>query len=106
MGLFSNLTFPEDESTTDRWLLDNKDAVIAELKEYYESCLDNCGPDDDANTIPAKELYEKANIDILSCKGEIGAFYAESEYWERFIEEEAERAEKEKTIKGRFKVIK
>lgn len=106
MGLYTNLTFPKDESAVDKWLLVNKDAIIAELKDYYEGCLDNCGADDEANTIPAKELYEKASLDILSCKEELEALFAEMEYWEKFIEEETERMEKEKALKERFKIVK
>lgn len=71
----SNLILPKDEAIIDQWLTDNKDTVIAELKEYYEFCFDYCGEDDDINTIPAKELYEKATIDILSCNQDIQKHY-------------------------------
>lgn len=106
MEIFNYLTLPKDDTSADKWLLDNRDTVIAELKDYYEGCLDNCGPDDDINTIPAKELYEKASLDILSCKDEIQAFYTEVEFWNKIIEEESERMEKNKVIKERFKVVK
>ena len=88
MGLYTNLNFPKNESAVDKWLLNNKDAVIAELKEHYEGCLEHCGADDEYNTIPAKELYEKALADVFSCKDEIQAFYEEVEYWENCIEKE------------------
>lgn len=71
----NNLILPKDEAIIDQWLTDNKDAVIAELKKYYEFCLNFCGEDDDINTIPAKELYEKATIDILSCNEDIQNHY-------------------------------
>ena len=68
-------------SINDKWLNDNKDKIIADLKEYYEGSLDICGTDDEINTIPAKELYEKAMVDILSCRTEIEEFYQEKNYW-------------------------
>lgn len=103
MGIFSNLTFPEDESSIGKWLLNNKNVVIAELKELYEFCLDNCGPDDEINTLPAKELYERASLDILSCKDEIQDYYSEIEYWEKLIEKDRG---KDKEIRKQFKVVK
>lgn len=88
MGLYANLTFPKDKATIDKWLKDNKDAVITELKEHYKGCLEHCGENDGYNTVPAKELYEKALVDVFSCKDEIQAFYEEVEYWENHIEKE------------------
>ncbi len=85
MGLNSDLTFPEDETVIDKWLLENKDVVISELKEYFEGTLDLCGPDDKINTIPAKELYEKASDSIFSCKDEIAAFFYEKQHWDKHI---------------------
>jgi hypothetical protein len=95
MGLFNYLVLPKDGPINDTWFVENKNKILADLKDYYEACIDLCGEDDDINTIPAKELYEKANIDIILCKGEIESFYTESEYWEKFIEEESARLEKE-----------
>ena len=85
MKISSNTAFPGIE--VDKWLADNKDAIIAELKEYYEGCLDNCGPDDEINTLPAKELYEKAGINILSCKDEIEKYFALKEYCDGILAE-------------------
>ena len=34
--------------------------VIGVCEEYYEACLDNCGEDDEANTIPAKKALNDA----------------------------------------------
>lgn len=68
-------------SIDDKWLNDNKDTILADLKEYYEGSLDICGADDEINTIPAKELYEKARVDIVSCRTEIEEFYQEKNYW-------------------------
>ncbi len=85
MELNSNLILPENESVTYKWLLDNRDAVVSELKDYYEGTLDICGPDDDINTIPAKELYEKACDNIFSCKDEIVTFFYEKQYWDKYI---------------------
>jgi hypothetical protein len=68
----------------DEYLLDNKDAIVKDLKNYYEALLDLCGDDDEINTLPAKELYENACINILTCKDEIEAFYLEKEYYDNY----------------------
>lgn len=97
-----NLTFPKDREAIDNWLIENRDAVIKELKDYYEASIDLCGIDDDINTIPAKELYEKARIDILSCKDEIKEYYELKEYCDGMLAESVTRTNK-RTI---FRVVK
>lgn len=87
MGTYTNLSFPKDKSLIDKWLLDNKDAVIAELKENYEGNLENCGENDDICTIPSKELYEKACNNILSCKDDLEAHFTEMEYWNQVMQD-------------------
>lgn len=101
MKISSNIAFPGIE--VDKWLTDNKDVIIAELKEYYEGCLDNCGPDDEINTLPAKELYEKVSIDILSCKDEIEEYFALKEYCNGILDEPKASHYERKSI---FKVVK
>lgn len=82
-----NLIFPKDIKATDNWLIENRNAIITELKGYYEASIDLCGIDDDTNTIPAKSLYEKASMDILSCKDEIAEYYSMKEYCNGIINE-------------------
>lgn len=100
MGLLNDLTLPKDETPIEKWLIENRDDIIAELKDYYEGCVDNCGEHDEINTIPAKELYEKANKDILSCKDDIEDYYREVEYWQDYIEKEWDELERQDKAGG------
>lgn len=73
------------------FLINSKDKIVLELKGYYEATIEMCGPDDEINTIPAKDLYEKAKIDILSCKDEIEEYYYMKEYCDGIMIEFNER---------------
>lgn len=106
MGLYKNLDLPKDETAIDQWLLDNKDRILVELKEHYEACIEMCGLDDDVNTIPAKELYESASKDILSCSDDIQYYFKEVERWEKLIEDQFAKNDAMAAAKARFKVIK
>jgi hypothetical protein len=84
------------------FLMVNREQIITELKEYYEASIDLCGIDDDINTIPAKALYEKACVDILSCKNEIEEYYDLKYYCESMLAESVTRTNK----RSIFKVVK
>ena len=44
--------------------------VVDYLKENYEACADLCGENDEVNTMPAKDAYEKAlNVYVDMTKG-------------------------------------
>jgi hypothetical protein len=73
---------------TDEYLLNNKDTILSELKDFYECVLKICGQNDETNTIPAKDLYERACADIVSCKNEISEYYSQVEKCEEEVEKE------------------
>lgn len=84
------------------FLMVNKEQIIAELKKYYEASIDLCGIDDDISTIPAKALYKKACVDILSCKDEIKEYYDLKYYCDSVLAESVTTTNKRSV----FKVVK